>query len=62
MNFFSQSTEYIITLKQKGFSDESFYIEYDYICLEVYKNKHPESIQEVNRLQTLALLHREKLR
>ena len=62
MNFFSYSTEYIITLKEKGFSDESFYTEYDFICLEVYKNKHPEALEQVNNLQEKALLHRERLR
>lgn len=62
MNFFYESTEYISTLRQKGFSDEGFYIEYDYICLEVYKYKHPEAFQEVNNLQASAFLQREKLR
>ena len=62
MNFFSQSTEYIITLRQKGFSDEGFYIEYDYICLEVYKINHPKELEQVNNLQAKKLLKREILR
>ena len=62
MNFYEYSTEYIINLRQKGFSDEGFYIEYDFICLEVYKNKHPEALEQVNNLQAKALLCREKLR
>ena len=62
MNFFLQATEYILTLKDKGFSDESFYNEYDFICYETYKIHHPESIQEINNIQTITLLQREKLR
>lgn len=62
MNFFLQSTEYIITLRQKGFSDEGFYMEYDYICFEVYKINHPEAIQEVNNIQSKKLYEREILR
>ena len=62
MNFFSQSTEYIITLRQKGFSDEGFYIEYDFICLELYKNNHPEEWEKVNSLQTKKLLQRKIMR
>lgn len=62
MNFFLQSTEYIITLKEKGFSDQGFYNEYDFICLEVYKSNHPEALEEVNNMQTKKLLQREILR
>ena len=62
MNFFLQSTEYIITLRQKGFSDEGFYMEYDYICLEVYKHNHPEALEEVNNIQKKTLLCREILK
>lgn len=62
MNFFSQATQYLVTLKEKGFFDKEFYEEYDYICLETYKIRHPEAIQEVNIVQTNSLLQREKLR
>ena len=62
MNFFLQSTEYIITLKEKGFSDQGFYNEYDYICLEVYKYNHPEALEEVNNMQTKKLLCTKELR
>ena len=62
MNFFLQSTEYIITLRQKGFSDEGFYIEYDFICLELYKNNHPEEFNKVNNLQKKKLLSTQELR
>ena len=62
MNFFSQSTEYLLTLKEKGFSDESFYVEYDFICLETYKIRNPKAIQEIDSLQTNILLQREKMK
>lgn len=62
MNFFSQATEYISTLREKGFSDESFYTEYDFICYEVYKINHPESIQEVDSIQKQKQYEREILR
>ncbi len=62
MNFFLQSTEYISTLRQKGFSDEGFYIEYDFICLELYKIRNPKALEEINNLQAKTLLQREKLR
>jgi len=62
MNFFLNSTEYIISLKEKGFSDQGFYDEYDYICLEVYKNKHPEALEEINNLQSKKLLCTQELR
>jgi len=62
MSFFLQSTEYILTLKEKGFSDEPFYMEYDFICYEVYKANHPEALEQVNNIQRKALLCRESLR
>ena len=62
MNFFLKSTEYIITLRQKGFSDEGFYMEYDYICLEVYKHNHPEELEKIDTIQTKKLLCRQELR
>ena len=62
MNYYLQSIEYILSRKDKGYPDEAFNTEYDYICYEVYKIKHPESIQEVNSIQTKTLLQREKLR
>ena len=62
MNYISQATQYFLSLKEKGFFDKDFYIEYDFICIEVYKNKHPEALEQVNNLQEKALLHRERLR
>ena len=62
MNFFSQSTEYISTLRQKGFSDEGFYIEYDFICLELYKIRNPQALEEVNNMQAKKQLQKEILR
>ena len=62
MNYISQSTQYFISLKEKGFFDKDFYIEYDFICIEVYKSKHPEALEQVNNLQEQALLCRESLR
>lgn len=54
--------EYLITLKEKGFGDQEFYDEYSFICYEVYKNNHPEALEEVNNMQTKKLLQREILR
>ena len=62
MNFFLQSTEYISTLREKGFSDEGFYIEYDFICIEVYKSNHPEALEEINNMQAKKLLQEQILR
>ena len=62
MNFFLHSTEYISTLREKGFSDEGFYTEYDFICYEVYKINHPEALEEVNDIQSKKLLCTEALR
>jgi len=62
MNFFSQSTEYIYTLRQKGFSDEGFYIEYDFICMELYKIRNPKALEEVNNIQAKKLLCIKELR
>lgn len=62
MNFFLQSTEYLLTLKEKGFFDKGFYEEYNFICLEKYKNDHPEALEQVNNIQEQALLCREILK
>lgn len=62
MNFFLHSTEYISTLREKGFSDEGFYTEYDFICYEVYKINHPEALEEVNNIQKKKLFERDILR
>ena len=41
MNWWQSSAEYLISLKEKGWGDESFYNEYEYICkcLVDYKSK-----------------------
>lgn len=62
MNFFDLSTEYICELKDKGYYDQDFMIEYEFIIYETYKNKHPETLEQVNNIQEQALLHRERLR
>lgn len=62
MNFFLQSTEYILALKDKGFSDESFYNEYEFLCYETYKIRNPKALEEVNNIQAKKLLQREILR
>ena len=43
MNFFLQSVEYLLALKDKGWGDEGFYNEYDFICHEVYNLKELEN-------------------
>jgi hypothetical protein len=62
MNFFLQSTEYICALKDKGYYDEGFFNEYEFLCYETFKINHPESLEEVNSIQTKKLLEREILR
>jgi len=62
MNFFSLATEYICELKDKGYYDADFMIEYEFLIYETYKNKHPEALEQVNNLQEQALLCRESLR
>lgn len=47
-NFFFQSVEYFIALKLKGWGDEGFYREYDFICHEMYDLK---TLEECNTLQ-----------
>ena len=62
MNFFSLATEYLCELKDKGYYDEGFLIEYEFLCLETYKIRNPQAIQEVNIIQEKSFLQREKLR
>lgn len=62
MNFFQLSTEYICALKDKGYYDEGFMIEYEFLCLETYKIRNPNAIQEVNIIQEKSFLQREKLK
>lgn len=62
MNFFSQATEYICELKDKGYYDQGFMIEYEFLCLETYKIRNPQALEEVNNMQTKKLLQREILR
>lgn len=56
------SCEYLITLKEKGLGDQEFYNEYSFICYEMYKAKHPESIQEIINIQAKNILSIEVLR
>ena len=55
-NFFLQATEYWIALKDKGWFDEGFYTEYDFICHETYDLK---ILGESNTLQAEIFLHGE---
>ena len=48
MNFFNSAIEYIISLKLKGWGDEGFYREYDFICHEIYDFK---TLEECNIIQ-----------
>ena len=51
MTFFLLSTEYLLALKDKGWFDEGFYNEYDWICHEIYDYKFDEVLEESHRLQ-----------
>lgn len=62
MNFFMLATQYILELKDKGYYDEGFMVEYEFLCLETYKIRNPKAIQEVNNIQAKALLQRDGLR
>ena len=48
MNFFFSAIEYIISLRLKGWGDEGFYKEYDFICHEIYDFK---TLEESNAVQ-----------
>lgn len=56
MNFFFSAIEYIISLRLKGWGDESFYKEYDFICHEIYDLK---TVEQCNIIQTKILLSEE---
>ena len=55
-DFFLLSTEYLLALKDKGWFDEKFYTEYDWICHETYDLK---VLEESNSLQAEIFLHGE---
>ena len=48
MNFFFSAIEYILALRLKGWGDEGFYKEYDFICHEIYDFK---TLEESNAIQ-----------
>lgn len=56
MNFFLQATEYWLALKDKGWFDEGFYREYDFICHETYDFHNNEVLEESNSLQAALFL------
>jgi len=62
MSFFMLATQYLLELKDKGYYDEGFMIEYEFLCLETYKIRNPNAIQEVNIIQEKSFLQREKLK
>ena len=50
---------YWISLKDKGWFDEAFYTEYDFVCRESYHQTNPKSKTQSNSLQAEVFLHRE---
>ena len=56
MNFFFSAIEYIISLRLKGWGDEGFYKEYDFICHEIYDLK---TLEECNAIQEKIFLYGE---
>jgi len=62
MSFFMISAEYLSELKDKGYYDQGFMTEYEFLCFEIYKINHPEALEEVNSIQEKKLLEREILR
>ena len=56
MNFFFSAIEYIISLRLKGWGDEGFYKEYDFICHENYDLK---TLEECNDIQKEIFLYGE---
>lgn len=47
MNFYSSAIEYILSLRLRGWGDEGFFREYDFICHEVYDFKELEKSDTV---------------
>ena len=45
MTWWRDSSEYLISLREKGYGDESFYNEFDFICHCVYEFKESNPIQ-----------------
>ena len=62
MNFFLQSTEYLCALKDKGYYDPDFMVEYEFLIFETYKIRNPKALEEVNNIQAKKLLCRQELR
>ena len=56
MNFFFSAIEYIISLRLKGWGDEGFYREYDFICHELYDLK---TLEDCNKIQEKIFLQGE---
>ena len=61
MSWSMDCVKYWIYLKEKGWFDESFYTEYDFVCREVYNHFNSKYQTSSDSLQTTTLLHREKL-
>jgi hypothetical protein len=57
MTFSMDCVKYWIYLKEKGWFDESFYIEYDFICHELINQNYPELKAQSDNLQTEVFLH-----
>ena len=56
MSWTMDCVKYWIYLKQKGWFDESFYNEYDFVCREKYLCNNKQVLEESNRLQAETLL------
>lgn len=51
MSFFHDAVVYLLSLKDKGWYDEGFYTEYDFICHEKILTNYDEVLEESHRLQ-----------
>ena len=59
MSWMYQACQYLVELKDKGFGDESFYNEYDFIGHELHKANTYEVLEESNTLQAEIFLYGE---
>ena len=57
-----QTCEYLLTLKDKGLGDESFYNEYLFVCYERSKFIPIQTTSQTDSVQAALLLCREELK
>ena len=57
--FMIYCTEYIIAQRKKGYPDQSFYNEYDFICHARFQEDLIPNSPQTSGIQAETLLHRE---